>query len=508
MRVRVIVGGLGVVLALVVVMLLASSPGERAPARSAGVETLSVVPTERERESFAAWRPVIRTERVTSGLVLDGTTGEPAAVALLLGDGREVVLERGQFRVTEDPPFSIVGLRGAAYVDFGRDGRGRIDVLAPVRGIELHLSPRSPIDLEPGGGLTRVIGRVRSASSLPIEIEVEPLDGFDDPIARVRVNDDNGRFALNVRRTGPLRLVALQGNAVAVARAGRNALLELGPASPLDVRISGPEHAGPTHVALEWIGEQTRRTLHERIVYGNTQFLSFAHVGLGRFRVSLQRADGYSARGEVIREDGARRELRLSWKTGATVTGLLTDARGAPVAGAVVQLFESDRFALAPPTPMTVSGADGAFALRGIPEGEHAFVVTAAGFEPRVTERRTSTGMGELKPLMIRLNSVRFVRARPEASAGIGAELEPRVYELRVAAVAEGGGAHEAGLRPGDRLVAVEGQPVSEIGYRRSLDRLRGVDGTAVEIEVRPVGATATAIIRVERRDGFLDRLR
>ncbi|MEL6547507.1 MAG: PDZ domain-containing protein, partial [Myxococcota bacterium] len=84
----------------------------------------------------------------------------------------------------------------------------------------------------------------------------------------------------------------------------------------------------------------------------------------------------------------------------------------------------------------------------------------------------------------------------------------PSGIELMVASVAEQGGAQEAGLRPGDRVVAVQGQPVSEIGYQRALRRLKGPEGTAVEVEVRPVGSKATEILRVERRNGYVDRVR
>ena len=50
-------------------------------------------------------------------------------------------------------------------------------------------------------------------------------------------------------------------------------------------------------------------------------------------------------------------------------------------------------------------------------------------------------------------------------------------------------GAMEAGVQPGDILVAVEGQPASELGANGSRDLIRGEEGTQVQITVERDGA-------------------
>lgn len=91
---------------------------------------------------------------------------------------------------------------------------------------------------------------------------------------------------------------------------------------------------------------------------------------------------------------------------------------------------------------------------------------------------------------------------------GIGVVFKPKVYELEVYRVRAGSDARESGLRRGDRVVAVDGQPIREIGHRRALRRMRGAAETAIELEVRLVGAKSTQLIRVQRRRGQVDVLR
>lgn len=63
---------------------------------------------------------------------------------------------------------------------------------------------------------------------------------------------------------------------------------------------------------------------------------------------------------------------------------------------------------------------------------------------------------------------------------------------LRVVEVPRQGPAWEAGLRPGDRIVAVDGVPVRKLSMRETVELLRGRAGTKVEL-------------RVQRRDGILE---
>ena len=53
---------------------------------------------------------------------------------------------------------------------------------------------------------------------------------------------------------------------------------------------------------------------------------------------------------------------------------------------------------------------------------------------------------------------------------------------LRVVEVPERGPSHRAGLRPGDRIVAIDGEPVSGMAMAEVLEHLRGPVGSQVRI--------------------------
>jgi C-terminal processing protease CtpA/Prc len=79
--------------------------------------------------------------------------------------------------------------------------------------------------------------------------------------------------------------------------------------------------------------------------------------------------------------------------------------------------------------------------------------------------------------------------------AGIGAVLSGRDDALVIGQVLEGGGASEAGLVPGDAVLAVDGVLVTELGFGESIQRIRGPEGSVV-------------VLRVRRGDGTVVELR
>jgi carboxyl-terminal processing protease len=67
---------------------------------------------------------------------------------------------------------------------------------------------------------------------------------------------------------------------------------------------------------------------------------------------------------------------------------------------------------------------------------------------------------------------------------GLGVELKLDDQGLRLVGVLRGGPASEAGLRPGDRIVAVGGLAVKGLGLDEAAGKLQGTEGTIVEISV------------------------
>jgi carboxyl-terminal processing protease len=76
---------------------------------------------------------------------------------------------------------------------------------------------------------------------------------------------------------------------------------------------------------------------------------------------------------------------------------------------------------------------------------------------------------------------------------GLGVELKNDEVGLKLVGVIRGGPASEAGLKAGDRIVAVGGQSVRGLGLDEAAGRLQGTEGTSVEISVlRPDSTTKT----------------
>jgi carboxyl-terminal processing protease len=84
-------------------------------------------------------------------------------------------------------------------------------------------------------------------------------------------------------------------------------------------------------------------------------------------------------------------------------------------------------------------------------------------------------------------------------TGGIGAVLRHRAHDstLLVHDVPPRGTAAAAGLRPGDRVLAIDGLPVAELDARAIVSHLRGPVGSFVRLTVARDGVERT--LRVER---------
>lgn len=68
---------------------------------------------------------------------------------------------------------------------------------------------------------------------------------------------------------------------------------------------------------------------------------------------------------------------------------------------------------------------------------------------------------------------------------GIGVEVDARNDTVTVLAPIEGSPAARAGIKPGDRIVAVDGQTIQGIGLDKLVRKMRGAPGTHVKISIR-----------------------
>jgi carboxyl-terminal processing protease len=71
--------------------------------------------------------------------------------------------------------------------------------------------------------------------------------------------------------------------------------------------------------------------------------------------------------------------------------------------------------------------------------------------------------------------------------SGIGATLLPTTRGLSVTSL-QAGPAREAGVRVGDRIVAIDGVPIAGVAFEKTLGRIIGPDGSTVRLRIRRAG--------------------
>jgi len=90
-------------------------------------------------------------------------------------------------------------------------------------------------------------------------------------------------------------------------------------------------------------------------------------------------------------------------------------------------------------------------------------------------------------------------RADRNGYGGIGITFDKPEEVARVTAVTPGGPADRAGLRPEDRLLAVDGVPTAGRTHEEIVFQLRGASGTPLTLRVQPYGSAAVRDLHLQR---------
>lgn len=146
----------------------------------------------------------------------------------------------------------------------------------------------------------------------------------------------------------------------------------------------------------------------------------------------------------------------------------------------------------------TVTRADGTFELTGLPPGPLSISVSAGGYHPKIESGLTAADGAHLGPLTIALVALADNEQPSLELVGIGARLGAEGDALTVEAVYPGSGAEAAGSGAGDRIIAVDGLPVTQLGLDGAVARIRGVVGTTVSVTLRR--GDRPVVLVVERR--------
>jgi C-terminal processing protease CtpA/Prc len=147
-----------------------------------------------------------------------------------------------------------------------------------------------------------------------------------------------------------------------------------------------------------------------------------------------------------------------------------------------------------------VTDGEGRFVLPGVGSGLQSILVAAAGHHGRLISGIEAGPGLDVGPITEELTPMEADEQPRIELEGIGAVLSAKGDALVIGRVIEGGGAAEAGLVPGDAIVAVEGRSVVDLGFQGSIERIRGPEGSVVQLSVRKAGQDEPVTLAVPRR--------
>jgi carboxyl-terminal processing protease len=84
--------------------------------------------------------------------------------------------------------------------------------------------------------------------------------------------------------------------------------------------------------------------------------------------------------------------------------------------------------------------------------------------------------------------------------SGIGASLQKTKDGLVITTVFDGSPAKAKGLGPGDLIVTVDGKTTKGVAIETSISRIKGDEGSIVELGIKPKGAKDVELVEVERK--------
>jgi uncharacterized GH25 family protein len=338
-----------------------------------------------------------------------------------------------------------------------------------------------------------------------------PVDGApvvascegDHPAKRT-VSGADGRFELRGLDDCAHKVVASQrGRREATAenvRPGRTDLrLELTAGATLKGRVV--DSTGKPHPAFTVVARQAKSALES----GDSETQSFFDdqgrfelTGLapGSWRVQAV-ANGQAPSPEKTVEVPGEVELVLS--QGGRIRGQVVDrVTHKPLAGARVSVEGGAESELT-----TASGVatddDGRFVLGGLQPGLCSITVAAQGHNPRLISGLRAEPDAELGPLTVDLSAVEPGEQPRMEFVGIGVVMSAQGDVLMIQKVMPGGGAAEVGLVDGDAILSIDGTPATDLGFMGAVQKIRGPEGTTVDLVVRRK-AGGTGPVTVPRR--------
>ena len=452
--------------------------------------TLRVEPNTRLRDVTLS----LRARWFAEGKVTDpgGAPVAGAEVRGLDGDGAAVVTGGdGDFALE----CSIGSVLEAHHAQFA-PGRATCDRPARLgRPVAIRLA-----ELKAAAARESIAGRVVDANGRGIEgalLAAERRDGSRSA-ATEAVSKGDGSFSLDALEVGPYDVSATaDGLAKSVAngvRTGeRQLVLRLVRGGRLRgivrERATGRPIVGFSIVFWLMRGAFERAAPQVRTFFAPDGRFEIEQLPPGDYSVTAL-AEGWPSAEErrVVLAGGATEDVVLDLASGGRVFGTVRDtATGNPLSGAQVALESTigDQPSAVPLLTSSASDDRGAFELRGVGAGRFSLSVSAPDHHHKLSTGLTLRAGGELGPLRIELDPTAPGEEPKLELYGIGAVLRPEGDAIVVADVVADGGAARAGLARGDRILSVDGVPVTSLGFRGTIESIRGPEGTAVRLQIR-----------------------
>lgn len=460
----------------------------------------------------------LEPERRFAGLVLT-PAGEPAPkaeVRILEAPGGEAGAG-GRFVADDKGAFTFSApddaLLEATHPDHG-PARARLDMRAQASGrVTLRLRPKGEALV-----LASIAGVVVDAAGAPV-----PFASVSARFRRDIVRDDDlhpgasattderGAFTLEGLDPGTYELTAREGARIAraegVAAGAEGVTLRLAATGRIRGTVRGGTTGAPVAsfsvVAARHRGPLEREYSAATSFFDATGAYEIGDLLPGTYAVTAAGlGHAPSATVDVTVPAGGEATADLVLRAGGRLHGVVVeDGTNQPIEGARITI-EGLLGAGAGPVPVVADAttdASGRFSLLGLAEGARSVSAMAPGHHGRVLSGLVVTEGGEIGPVEISLAKLKDGEEPRVELTGIGAVLGPKGDALVIGQVLPGGGAANAGLGPGDAIVAIDGAPIVELGFEAAVQRIRGPEGSLVKLSVRRGGTGEATDVAVRR---------
>lgn len=345
-------------------------------------------------------------------------------------------------------------------------------------------------------------GDVRDPDGNPIRARIIACEG--QPAEASAVSAEDGTFQLPPSAIGCAAVAQhdeYEASDAVVLAEGRRVELRLRPGGSIEGMVlddTGSAIPSFTVGVESFSGTQSRslRSTPPRKVDDARGAFRLEKLAPGRYVLTAGASGKPPGRSDPIDVAGgiATTGIRIVLPLGGAVAGHVFDEHRAPLAGVELR-FDAVSSVVDSSARATTDDA-GQYRLEGAPVGPFTLRAQKEGFRIRMISGLRVDSHGTLAQDVI-LNAADGGAGLE--FAGIGANLMPTPEGLTLGAVGAGDPAERAGLRAGDRILAIDAETTDGMSLADALQRLRGEAGTSVGVSVHRPKTGETVDVTIER---------